>query len=350
MCVVKFGGSSLKRLGYTGLLERLLADFRGKKILCVLSAEKGVTDSLIDHFTKLRKKIRDDTPSGLHPVEGELYQSTLLEYDNWIAHGEVRSIILASIAAKSRGLRAVPLAGWQAGILTTGNHKNASILNIDVNRIMQFVDNNDIVFIAGFQGSDLSQFVTTLGRGASDLTAIALASALDLAEVFIYTDVDGLFTADPRKLDPERLKLLPYVSYEECLELAAFGGKVIHDRAVALAQKYSTDIRIVNSDVGLKGPSTVVTSFYRMPKRFARAQIVGISSRDDVNLYSLKLPNKPGSTRSLLRSLLGANIRPDHIFQGLSQDTSIVSFVVHQNFEDCNLVLADLQSRQPIAI
>lgn len=331
--VAKFGGTSINHLGYPGVIDKLLLDFPNKKIVCVLSAPYGVTKELISQF---EHKININTAgSGKHADEMKvLYNKCLQEYDLLVSQGEVNSIIDASIAAKSKGISCVALTGAQAGIQSNSSHGAAIIEHVSTETLKEALEGNSIVFVAGFQGATTRGFITTLGRGASDLTAIALANAIGNSDVYIYTDVPAIYSSDPRKIDPDNLKEIKKINFEEALEIASFGGKVIHDRAVSLAQKYGTRIHIRESTSKTTKTGTIICSKYEAINNKYKPLIKACISREDISLFSIYLPHKPGVTEKVIQALSKKEISLSSMFQNFSNDGGgCIEFVISSENE-----------------
>jgi len=227
--VQKYGGSSLSSPARIKEVARRIVKTRkkGKKVVVVVSAMGDTTDELL----KLASQVTSNPPKR--------------ELDLLLSSGEIISSALLSMALQSLGEKAVAFNGSQGGIITDGVHTRARIQRIEVERILEEVKKGKIVVVAGFQGVTPGNIITTLGRGGSDLTAVALAAALKVNVCEIYTDVEGVYTADPQ-IVPEARKL-KRISYEEMLELASSGAKVIHLRAVEIAQKYKVRLHIRSS-------------------------------------------------------------------------------------------------------
>src|SRR5881227_1729345 len=239
LIVQKYGGTSVGSPERIKNVARRVAKYRaqGDQVVVVVSAMSGVTDNLI----KLAKEIM--------PLPSER------EMDVLLATGEQTTIALTAIVLHSIGIPAVSLTGAQAGIVTDGVHTKAKIQNITPKRIHQLLDEGNVVIVAGFQGETNEGQVTTLGRGGSDLTAIALAAALKAELCQIYTDVDGVYTADPNVV-PEARKL-PRVAYDEMLEMASLGAKVLQARSVEFAKKYGVTVHVRSTFK--PDPGTLVT-------------------------------------------------------------------------------------------
>ena len=227
--VVKFGGSSVADPKKLYAAARKLAALRrqGHEVIGVLSAQGKATDALL-------AKAREIDPD-----------CTGRELDAVLSTGEQCSVGLCAMALERLGMEAVSLCGWQAGILTDGNHGSARVQRIDTQRILRELDSGKIVLVSGFQGVDEIGDITTLGRGGSDTTAVALAAFLQADVCRIYTDVDGVYDKDPR-LYPEAVKY-DHISYDDMLTLARAGARVLHDRSVELAKQYGVCIEVRSS-------------------------------------------------------------------------------------------------------
>ena len=219
--VLKFGGSSLENDDKLKLVAKRIAKIydKNKKVVVVLSAQGKTTDTLLKSATRLSKQI------------------SARELSSLLSTGEQVSISKLSILLNYMGYPAISLTGWQAGIHTDSMYENSKIKYINTNRILSELNKNNIVLVAGFQGVNDTNDITTLGRGGSDTTAVALAAALQAKQCYIFSDVDGIYTADPNKV--ENAKKLSNISYGEMLELSNEGAKVLHNRCVQIAEKFS---------------------------------------------------------------------------------------------------------------
>jgi aspartate kinase len=227
--VVKFGGSSLADADRIQKAAKRIAALReaGHQIVAVVSAQGDTTDDMIANAAR----IHTDPP----PREMDVY----------LAAGEQMSAALMAMALQKMGLPAVSLTGMQAGLMTDGVHSDARVLGLKNDRILQELEKGNIVVVAGFQGVDGAGDITTLGRGGSDTTAVALAAFLKAAVCKIYTDVDGVYDRDPRKF-PDAVKL-SWVGYDEMLQMARQGAQVLHDRCVELAQMYQVPVQVLST-------------------------------------------------------------------------------------------------------
>lgn len=239
LTVLKFGGSSLadsaRVLGAAARAVALV--HQGKQVIVVVSAQGDTTDELLE-----RAEAIHTSPDSR-------------EMDAYLAAGEQISAGLMAMALQSLGIPAVSLTGWQAGLMTDGNYGNARVLGLEGNRIRRELDRGKVVVVAGFQGLGPDGNVTTLGRGGSDTTAVALAAYLNAERCKIYTDVDGIYDRDPRKY-PDAVKF-SRIGYDSMLELARQGAQVLHDRCVEFAKRYGVEIEVLSSFRG--GAGTLVT-------------------------------------------------------------------------------------------
>jgi aspartate kinase len=296
LIVQKYGGTSV---GNTDRIKNVAARVakhhaKGDKIVVVVSAMSGVTDNLI-------KLAREIMPL---PIEREL--------DVLLATGEQTTIALTAMALHSLGVPAVSLTGAQAGIVTDGVHTKARIQNITPKKIHDFLGRGNVVIVAGFQGETLDGHITTLGRGGSDLTAIALASALKADLCQIYTDVDGVYTADPR-IVPTAGKL-DEISYDEMLELASLGAKVMQSRSVEFAKKFGVTFE-VRSSLNDK-PGTFVKE---ETKSMEDVVVRGVSlDKNQAKITLVGVPDKPGVAAHVFKAIGDAAINVDMIVQNIS--------------------------------
>ncbi|MGO9527212.1 MAG: aspartate kinase [Verrucomicrobiia bacterium] len=297
LIVQKYGGTSVgnpERI--KNVARRVLATQQaGNKVVAVVSAMSGVTDSLI----KLAKDV--------HPEPNER------EMDVLLATGEQTTIALLAMALHGLGAKAVSLTGAQAGIVTDGLHTKAKIANITPKRVHEFLDNGNIVTIAGFQGETPDGQITTLGRGGSDLTAIAIAAAVKADLCQIYTDVDGVYTSDPR-IVPNAKKLME-ISYDEMLELAALGSKVMQARSVEFAKKFGVVFEVRSSFND--NPGTIVKE---ETAKMEDVVIRGVAvDKNQAKVTIAGVPDKPGIAAKVFKTIADANINIDVIVQNVSE-------------------------------
>jgi aspartate kinase len=310
LIVQKYGGTSVgnpERI--RNVARRVLATQQaGNKVVAVVSAMSGVTDSLI----KLAKEV--------HPEPNER------EMDVLLATGEQTTIALLAMALHGLGAKAVSLTGAQAGIVTDGLHTKAKIANITPKRVHEFLDNGNIVTIAGFQGETPDGQITTLGRGGSDLTAIAIAAAVKADLCQIFTDVDGVYTSDPR-IVPNARKLME-ISYDEMLELAALGSKVMQARSVEFAKKFGVVFEVRSSFND--NPGTIVKE---ETTKMEDVVIRGVAvDKNQAKVTIAGVPDKPGIAAKVFKTIADANINIDVIVQNVSEKGfTDISFTVASN-------------------
>jgi aspartate kinase len=296
LIVQKYGGTSVGNPDRIKNVAARVAKYRAKgdQVVVVVSAMSGVTDNLI----KMAKEIM--------PLPNER------EMDVLLATGEQTTIALTAIALHSIGIPAVSLTGAQAGIVTDGVHTKARIQDITPKKIHDLLDEGNVVIVAGFQGQTIEGQVTTLGRGGSDLTAIALAAALKAELCQIYTDVDGVYTADPR-IVPTAQKL-DEISYDEMLELASLGAKVMQSRSVEFAKKFGV-IFEVRSSLN-ENPGTIVKE---ETKNMEDVVVRGVSlDKNQAKVTLVGVPDKPGVAARILKAIGDANVNVDMIVQNIS--------------------------------
>ena len=305
--VQKFGGTSVADTERIRNVARRVCESRsrGGNVVVVISALGDTTDRLV----KLAYEI---TPS---PREREM--------DMLLATGEQVSVALLSMAIQELGYEAISFTGAQVGIVTDGAHTKAKILDVKVGRILDELEKGNIVIVAGFQGVTLDDQITTLGRGGSDTTAVALAAALGAEVCEIYTDVDGVYTADPR-LVPEARKL-SHLSYEEMLEMAATGAKVLQLRSVEFARNYGVVIHVRSSFSREEG-----TWISEGDERMEKAIISGVTHEtEEAKVTVFNVPDRPGVAARLFQALAAENINVDMIIQNVSADQRTdISFTV----------------------
>ena len=311
LIVQKYGGTSV------GSIERILAvaervkrrQDSGDQVVVVVSAMSGETNRLIG----LAQEI-DESPD---PREMDVLVST----------GEQVTIALLSLALQKLGCAARSYTGGQVHILTDSAHSKARIQDIDGARVKADLEAGRVVVVAGFQGVDEHGNITTLGRGGSDTTAVAMAAALKADECQIYTDVDGVYTTDPRVVSKARR--LERITFEEMLEMASLGSKVLQIRSVEFAGKYNVPLRVLSSFE--EGEGTLITF---EEESMEKAKISGIAfSRDEAKLSVLGVPDQPGVAHKILKSISDQNIEVDMIVQNIAADekTTDFSFTVHRN-------------------
>jgi aspartate kinase len=301
MHVQKFGGTSVKSVAriknVAGIVARTAKE---DSCLVVVSAMGDTTDYLV-------KLAGQTSPS---PTRREL--------DALLATGEQISIALVAIALNDLGVKAVSMTGAQLGIITESVHTAARIVDIDTERIQRYLDDGFVVVAAGFQGTTRSGDTTTLGRGGSDTTAVALAAALKAGVCDIFTDVHGVYTADPNLVPTARL--LKEISYEEMLEMARVGAQVLHPRAVELARKYRLAVRVRNTF----DPDHAGTILRGVDQMEISRPVSGVTiDRDQARLAILKVPDTPGVAGEVFGSLAEHRIGVDMIIQAFHEDRSV---------------------------
>lgn len=309
LIVQKFGGSSVKDAQcLLRVAGRIMdASKQGNSVVVVVSAQGDTTDDLIEKAKEINE----------NPSKREL--------DMLLSTGEQISAALLAIALEKKGCQAISLTGYQAGIHSNSRYGSARIKKIDTERIFRELDRKNIVVVTGFQGWNKFEDITTLGRGGSDTTAVALAAALkaDLCE--IYTDVDGVFTADPRIVSNARK--LSEVTFDEMLELASLGANVLHNRSVELAKKYNVNL-VVRSSMN-NDPGTLVKEVSSVEKMLVR----GVTRDSDIaRIAVIGVQDKPGIAFKLFSLLSKENINVDLILQSIGRDgTKDISFTVSKS-------------------
>ena len=311
LIVQKYGGTSVgtpERIH--AVAEKIMACHeQGHQLVVVVSAMSGETNRLLSLAEDMAKR----------PVPREL--------DVLLATGEQATIALLSMALQARGCPARSYTGGQVHILTDDAHNKARIEDIDGARVNADLEAGRVVVVAGFQGVDKNGNITTLGRGGSDTTAVALAAALKADECQIFTDVDGVYTTDPR-VEPEARRL-ERITFEEMLEMASLGSKVLQIRAVEFAGKYNVPLRVLSSFE--EGEGTLIT--YE-DDGVEQALISGIAfNRDEAKLTALRVPDQPGVAHLILGPIAEANIDVDMIIQNVAADgkSTDFTFTVHRN-------------------
>jgi aspartate kinase len=324
LIVQKYGGTSVGTLERIRAVARRVARYKslGHQVVVVVSAMSGETNRLIG----LAKEIMEE------PDPREL--------DVMVSTGEQVSIGMTALALIDLGIKAKSYTGSQVKILTDDAHTKARILKIDHNNIQDDLDKGYVVVVAGFQGVDERGNITTLGRGGSDTTGVALAAALKADECQIYTDVDGIYTTDPRVV-PEAKKL-DSITFEEMLEMASLGSKVLQIRSVEFAGKYKVKLRVLSS-FEEEGDGTLIT--FEEKNNMEQPVISGIAfNRDEAKVTILGVPDKPGIAYQILGPIADANIDVDMIIQNVGAvGTTDFTFTVNKN--DLNKALAILNEK-----
>lgn len=306
LIVQKFGGSSVANAERVMNVAIIVTETyaKGNDVVVVVSAQGDTTDDLI-------AKAEEINPNG-----------SKREKDMLLAAGEQISISLLAMAIEKLGYPAVSLLGWQAGFETTNIHTSARIKKVDPSRIRHELDKKRIVVVAGFQGLAKTDDITTLGRGGSDTSAVAIAASMHADLCQIYTDVEGVYTADPRKV--ENARKLKEISYDEMLELATLGAQVLNNRSVEMAKKYNIELEVLSSMTRASG--TIVKEKTKMEKML----ISGVAKDTDVARISVTgIPNEPGLAFKIFSKLSAKDINVDIILQSIGHDgKKDISFTV----------------------
>ncbi len=309
LIVQKFGGSSVRDAERVMNVAQIVTDtYRaGNDVVVVVSAQGDTTDDLIEKAYEINAK----------PSKREM--------DMLMASGEQISIALLAMACEKLGCPAVSLLGWQAGFNTSSAYGKARIHNIKADRLRTEIGRRNIVVVAGFQGINKYDDLTTLGRGGSDTSAVAIAAALRADKCQIFTDVEGVFTADPRKV--ENAKKLEEITYDEMLELATLGAQVLNNRSVEMAKKYNVELEVLSSLTNK--PGTIVKEVAKMEKMLVR----GVTKDTDVARISLVgLSDTPGVAFRVFDKLAAKNINVDVILQSVGRDgTKDISFTTSED-------------------
>ncbi len=307
LIVQKFGGSSVANADRVRNVARIITETyrRGHNVVVVLSAQGDTTDDLIEKAAEINR----------HPSKREM--------DMLLATGEQISIALCAMAIEAMGYQVVSLTGWQAGMHTDVAYSNARIRRIQTDRIQTELDKKKIVLVAGFQGINQYGDITTLGRGGSDTSAVALAAALRADLCQIYTDVDGVYTADPRSVTGAQK--LEEITFDEMLELASLGAQVLHNRSVEMAKRYNVNLEVLSSFTGNPG-----TKVKEVVKKMEKTHVSGVAKDKDVARIALiGLADEPGTAFKIFSLLAKHKINIDIILQSIGRDGSKdISFTV----------------------
>lgn len=306
LIVQKFGGSSVANAERVMNVAGIVTDTysKGNDVIVVVSAQGDTTDDLIE-------KAKEINPG-----------ASKRETDMLLSAGEQISISLLAMAIEKLGYPVVSLLGWQAGFQTSSAHTSARIKRVIPDRIKKELDQKRIVIVAGFQGLNRYDDITTLGRGGSDTSAVAIATALHADLCQIYTDVEGVYTADPRKV--KNAIKLKEISYDEMLELATLGAQVLNNRSVEMAKKYNIELEVLSSLT--KAPGTLVKENVKMEKML----ISGVAKDTDVARISVTgIPDRPGLAFKIFAKLAAKDINVDIILQSIGRnETKDISFTV----------------------
>ncbi|MDO4567155.1 MAG: aspartate kinase [Oscillospiraceae bacterium] len=309
LVVMKFGGSSVaNRERIQNVAGIICSSAReGNEVVAVVSAQGDTTDELIAKAGEI----------SLKPSKREM--------DMLLATGEQASAALVAMAVDALGVRSVALTGWQAGFNTNATHGSARIKHLDTERLRAELDRNNVVIVAGFQGVDPAEDITTLGRGGSDTSAVALAAALKAEVCKIYTDVDGVYTADPRKI--KKARKLEEISFDEMLEMSQLGAQVLLSRSVELAKKYNVQVEVLSSLTG--NPGTIVKEAVNVEGMLIRGVTKDTSF---VSISVISVPDRTGIAYKLFSVLGSKGISVDVILQSVERDeTRDISFTIAES-------------------
>lgn len=319
LVVQKFGGSSVKDAERIRNVAQIIADTHkaGNNVVVVVSAQGDTTDDLI---TKAQE---------INPAASKR------EMDVLLSAGEQISMSLLAMALESMGLPVVSLTGWQAGFLTDSAHGAARIRRINKERLDNELSKHNIIIVAGFQGINRYDDITTLGRGGSDTSAVALAASLHADLCQIYTDVDGVYTADPRLV--KTAKKLDEITYDEMLELASLGAGVLHNRSVEMAKKYNVNMEVLSSYT--KNTGTKIKEVVKVEKMLIR----GVARDNDVARISIVgVPDLPGIAFKIFSQLAAKKVNVDIILQSIGRDaTKDISFTVSRGHKQLALEMME---------
>ncbi len=325
LMVKKFGGSSVANAERVFNVARIITEDykKGNDVVVVVSAQGDTTDDLIEKA----KEINPDNPSKR-------------EMDMLLSAGEQISISLLAMAVEKLGFPVVSLLGWQAGFVTNSKYGLARIKKVNTERLRNELDKHNIVIVAGFQGLNKYDDITTLGRGGSDTSAVALAASLKADLCQIYTDVDGVYTADPRKVTGT--KKMDEITYDEMLELATLGAQVLNNRSVEMAKKYNVELEVLSSLENK--PGTIVKEKVKMEKML----IKGVACDKDIVLVSIVgLKDTPGVAFKVFNQLSRKNVNIDIILQSVGRDgTKDITFTAPMGQKDD--VIEALEAIRPL--
>ena len=309
LIVMKFGGTSVKDAERIRNVAGIVTDSykKGNQVVVVVSAQGDTTDDLIEKAAEITA----------NPANREM--------DMLLSSGEQISASLLAMCIQDMGYPAISLTGWQAGFLTSSAHSSARLRQVYPDRIRREIDLKKIVVVCGFQGVSRYDDITTLGRGGSDTSAVAIAATMHADLCQIYTDVEGVFTADPRKVPNARK--LDEISYDEMLELATLGAQVLNNRSVEMAKKYNIELEVLSSYT--KVPGTIVKEKVKMEKML----ISGVAKDADVARITITcVPDRPGMVFKLFSKLAAEKINVDVIIQSVGRDgTKDIAFTVAEN-------------------
>lgn len=307
LVVQKYGGSSVANVERIQKVAQRIVSYRKKgfSLVVVVSALGDTTDELIE----LANKINADPPER--------------EMDMLLSTGEQISVALLAMAIHKLGAQAISFTGAQVGIITDSSHTRARIIKINADKIKDELKNGKVVIVAGFQGITLNQDITTLGRGGSDLTAVALAKELEADSCEIYTDVEGIYTADPR-IEP-KAKMIKKITYDEMLEMASLGAQVMQARSIEVAKKFNVPLHVRSSFTNNPG-----TMIIKEVKKMEDVVVSGITlNRNEAKITLCGVPDKPGVAVKLFKELAEAEVSVDMIVQNVSHTRQTdISFTI----------------------
>ncbi len=319
---MKFGGTSVANISRIKNIVKLIEKKinSNNKIVLVVSAMSGVTNKLIEDYKKVKRDISDP------------------EYDVILSTGEQHSAALISVILNQKKISSRSMLGWQIPIITDNNHAKARISKINSTLIKKFLNDYQVIVIAGFQGVNEDNRVTTLGRGGSDTTAVAIAYSLGLKSCEIYTDVEGIFTSDPRIV--RGASKIQSITYEEILELASLGSKVLHPRSVELAMKYGIRVHVRSSFVRKLG-----TMVIKEESKIEKEVVTGVTSSENEAKITLKgIPDKPGIAAKIFGILANISVNVDMIVQNITDDGKFASLTFTVPLDDQTKVVNELKN------
>ena len=321
LIVQKFGGTSVADASCITNVARIITEAyrQGNSVVAVLSAQGDTTDDLIAKAWEINPR------------------ASRREMDMLLSTGEQISCALCAMAVETMGYPVVSLTGWQAGMSTNSAYGTARIKRIDTERIRSELDRNTIVIVTGFQGLNKFDDITTLGRGGSDTSAVALAAALRADLCQIYTDVEGVYTADPRNV--KGAQKLDEITYDEMLELASLGAQVLHNRSVEMAKKYRVKLEVLSSFANKPG-----TKVKEVVKKMEKTHVVGVAKDKNVGRIALvELEDRPGIAYQVFSLLAKEHVNVDIILQSIGRgNTKDISFTVKRSdLEEAKRVLEE---------
>ena len=320
--VMKFGGTSVANIEKIRKVAKIISKhYKKNKIVVILSAMSGVTNDLQTYIDEV----------GFPPSK---------ETDLIITSGEQVTIGLLSMILNKEGIKSLPLLGWQIPIITDESHEKARILNIDNKLIYHHFKFHDVIVLAGFQGISISGNITSLGRGGSDTTAVAIAASIQAARCDIYTDVEGVFTTDPNI--ELKAKKINKVAYEEMLEMSSTGAKVLQTRSVELAMKNNLTLQVLSSLTNTEGTYIVNES-----QLIEKAIVSGVSyNKNESKLTISGIPDKPGISAIIFGLMASHNINVDMIVQNISQDGITANMTFTVPLKDASLAKKILEDKR----